>query len=404
MLKFINGDGTECIPADTTAEAWHTLCGQRTVQLIAGKNIQFEDTDTDALMIATSFTDTPEHRYQQYIHSKQLAMAYGNERAGVTDVDYQFTAGYEGAIYAPGGHPYVKTIQTVSAADDGNLSVLSSECVGIDAIASRDQQSIVFCKDGSNCDPCESYVELNAFVWRLYHALNDVAYHLLGFDPTRQYWGTLMSYQGMVARWNTFIWQQSYQFRAVPLRDTLTIELSYTCVRCVETNVKIHAILTLEHAEPAAPAAAGYASAAYWLALYSQGESKRGSFEPVIQQTVEYKNGMTREESGYGSDPIPEGQWTTRYIDITIPEMHQNDYYTKAFVLSLSQQYYKSSAQGSYYLPEPDEVMPEHIMSLKTTWSATDSIEVTKQEDDIRIIALQAYVPASSSSSSGESA
>lgn len=108
MLKFINGDGTECIPADTTAEAWHTLCGQRTVQLIAGKNIQFEDTDTDALMIATSFTDTPEHRYQQYIHSKQLAMAYGNERAGVTDVDYQFTAGYEGAIYAPGGHPYVK--------------------------------------------------------------------------------------------------------------------------------------------------------------------------------------------------------------------------------------------------------------------------------------------------------
>ena len=103
MLKFINGDGTECIPADTTAEAWHTLCGQRTVQLIAGKNIQFEDTDTDALMIATSFTDTPEHRYQQYIHSKQLAMAYGNERAGVTDVDYQFTAGYEGAIYAPKG-------------------------------------------------------------------------------------------------------------------------------------------------------------------------------------------------------------------------------------------------------------------------------------------------------------
>ena len=402
MLRFLNSDGVECVPAGVSADAWHTLCGQRTVQLIAGKNIQL--TEVDVLTISTAFTDTPENRYQQYIHSKQLAMAYGNERAGVTDADYLFINGYEGSIYAPDGNPYVKTIQAVSAPDDGNLSVLSSECVGIDAVASQAQQAIVFCKDGSNCDPCESYVELNAFVWRLYHALNDTAYHLLGFDPTRQYWGTLMSYQGMVARWNTFIWQQSYQFRAVPLRDTLTIELSYTCVRCVETNVKIHAILTLEHAEPAAPAAAGYASAAYWLALYSQGESKRGSFEPVIQQTVEYKNGMTREESGYGSDPIPEGQWTTRYIDITIPEMHQNDYYTKAFVLSLSQQYYKSSAQGSYYLPEPDEVMPEHIMSLKTTWSATDSIEVTKQEDDIRIIALQAYVPASSSSSSGESA
>lgn len=396
MLKFINGDGTECIPADTTAEAWHTLCGQRTVQLIAGKNIQFEDTDTDALMIATSFTDTPEHRYQQYIHSKQLAMAYGNERAGVTDVDYQFTAGYEGAIYAPKGHPYVKTIQTVSAADDGNLSVLSSECVGIDAIASRDQQSIVFCKDGSNCDPCESYVELNAFVWRLYHALNDVAYHLLGFDPTRQYWGTLMSYQGMVARWNTFIWQQSYQFQVVPLRDTLTIELSYACVRCTETNVKIHAVLTLQHAEPAAD---GYVSAAYWLTLYSQGESKRGAFEPKIKQTVAYESGITLEESGYGSDELPLTMWTSRQIDITIDKMHQNDYYTKAFVLSLSQQYYRSNAQESFYLPEPAPEMPEHVLQLDVTWESEEGVTIAKQKSDIRIIALQAYVPATSSSS-----
>lgn len=396
MLKFINGDGTECIPADTTAEAWHTLCGQRTVQLIAGKNIQFEDTNTDALMIATSFTDTPEHRYQQYIHSKQLAMAYGNERAGVTDVDYQFTSGYEGAIYAPGGHPYVKTIQAVPAAGDGNLSVLSSECVGIDAIASRDQQSIVFYKDGSNCDPCESYVELNAFVWRLYHALNDVAYHLLGFDPTRQYWGTLMSYQGMVARWNTFIWQQSYQFQVVPLRDTLTIELSYTCVCCTETNVKIHAVLTLQHAELAAN---GYGSSAYWLALYSQGESKRGTFEPKIKQTVAYKSGITLEESGYGSDEIPLTMWTSRQIDITIDKMHQNDYYAKAFVLSLSQQYYRSNAQESFYLPEPAPEMPEHVLQLDVTWESKEGVTIAKQKSDIRIIALRAYVPATSSSS-----
>lgn len=395
MLRFLNNDGAECIPDDLSSADWHKLCGQRTVQMLAGHNIKIESAD-GTLVVSADFADTPESRYQRYVHNKQLAMAYGNEKAGVTNADYSFEYGYVGTIYAPGGTPYVKTIQSAAAADDGNLAILSSECVGVNV---RDG-NIVIGKDGSNCDPCESYVELNAFIWRLYHALNDTAYHLLGFDPTRKYWGTLMSYQGTVARWNTFIWQQCYQFRAIPLRDTLTIELSYTCLQCVETNINIHAVLTLDQTQPAGPE---YVSSSYWLALYAQGDSKRGSFNPTIKQTVAYDS-MTLTESGYGSDPIP-AQWRSRTIDITIPEMHQNDYYTKSFVLSLSQQYYREGASTYFYLPEPSENMETHTLNLKVDWiSDTQKAGITKQDNDIHILALKAYSFEPVSSSSGASA
>lgn len=396
MIRFIDKAGIELVPTGMSADNWHTLCNKRTVQLFAGSNVLLEEND-NALVITASFSDTAENRYQQYINSKRLAMAYGNAQIGITNANYYFDRGYAGAIYAPDDHPFLKTLQAVGPATDGNISVVSSECVGLDAVKSQEQGAIVFCKDGSNCDPCESYVELNAFVWRLYHAFNDAIYRLIGFDPEKQYWSTIMSYQGMVARWNNVMWNSIYQSTCTPLRDTVTIRIGYNCVQCTASNVHIRTTLTLLSAFT--PEGRDINSAAE-LVIYKQGVGQRGSFTAT---TVIQSLGGTagdHEESGNGNERLL-GSWVSKQIDVTIPAMKQNDSYLATFTLSRSLYAFMES---DLMLPASDMDMPTHTLQLTTTWEVDGASAISRTTDPFQIYALDLPEETEESSSSSAGA
>ena len=425
MIRFYNGandftQGKSVIPVGMTEEQWDELCSTQFVRLQAGDNTGL-DAEGRAITLSAAFGSSAEDRYSAYVETKMRAMQYGNEAAGVhSTVDYDFTLGFEGKIYRNGSSsetapPYLQSVQQTPPTSTGELFLLSGDTVGIDieqpSIDNAPYVSIQL--DGQMCDTCELYREFNAYAWRLYHAVNEQAHRLFKYDPAHRYWGALLSYQALVAKWNHSVWLNSYLVNVTTLREAMAFEMGYTCTACSIGQMTITAVIRLidgfipyNYSHPSSEE----------LLMYKMGTSQVADQSVKDATTVTITRFFPEDsgidpmvDNGYGNESInlTRPAWTEYEVKVVIPSMKQGDSYRGVF--SLARGMYANSMRNippaSKY---PDGNMPTHTLSLTITWQeTTESGETTdplqRVIPEIKILALDNPPASSGSSAASES-
>lgn len=394
MLKFYANtqdamQDKPIVPTGYTEAQWDSLCLHQMLRIQNGNTLRIETGDRE-LTLSSSFGLSPDDRYNNYINTKQLAMAYGNTYAGVesSSVDYYFEKGYEGAVYkGTGNHPYLQTLQQMGPGEAGELSLLSSRCVGIDITADK----VTMVLDGQLCDSCEIYLELNAYAWCLYHYVNLQAHRLFDYDPANRYWGLLMSYQALVAKWNNTVWKSIYRLNTETVRETLTFELGYSCTKCTSGKMTIKAVIEL--IDGFVPYGYSYPSTNE-LVIYRMGERQIAS-DTVKENTVVTirrlfsASGTGITDSGTGNEAlnINGPSWVRYEVTVEIPSMKQRDSYIGVF--SLARSMYSRSMRN---IPRadlyPDGDLPTHTMNLTVSWAEEGGETLTRKQEGIKVLAL----------------
>ena len=426
MIRFYNGandfiQGKRVIPSvGMTEEQWDDLCSTQFLRLQGGDNTGLE-TSERTITISAEFGSSAEDRYNAYVETKMRAMQYGNDAAGVSNTtDYHFALGFEGKIYRNGSAsetapPYLQSVQQTPPTSTGELFLLSSDTVGIDierqSIDAAPYVSIQL--EGQMCDTCGLYREFNAYAWRLYHAVNEQAHRLFKYDPAHHYWGALMSYQALVAKWNHSVWLNSYLVNVTTLREGMAFEMGYTCTACSIGQMTITAVIRL--VDGFIPYGYSHPSSEELL-MYKMGTSQ------VADQSVKDATTVTITrffpegsgigpmiDNGYGNETINLSRpaWTEYEVTVVIPSMKQGDSYRGVF--SLARGMYANSVRNippaSKY---PDGNMPTHTLSLTITWQETNEsgsspAPLQRVIPEIKILALDNPPASSSSSASSES-
>lgn len=409
MIRFYaNTDAftnnTQLLPANYTEAQWDALCRKQFVRVKAGDNADIE-ADTRALTVSSNFSTTAEDRYNTYMNTKLAAMTYGNAAAGAPTDDYNFEKGYDGTIYrSTNGAPYLQTIQHNQPTSYGEMALLSSACVGIDISAN----TVTMTVDGTLCDTCELYTEFNAYAWCLYHFINLQAHRIFDYDPDNRFWGLLMSYQALVAKWNNTVWKNTYRFNFETIREALTLEIGYSCTKCSMGQVTITAVITLE--DGFIPDGYSYPSTNELL-MYKMGETQVATDQVKEATTVTIKRYYDADtdavvDSGTGNEVINAyaPSWTKYEVIIVIPSMRQKDNYVGIF--SLARGMYANTLRNIPRADQyPDGDLPVHIMNMTVTWDEGTGETLTKTENGIKILALDNIpddlIESSASSESG---
>lgn len=391
MISFYNNtldflDDKEVRPFNTTQHTWDTIRRSQMLRLTGGGNPVISG-DTDGLTFTANFTVTADSRYEAYFATKQLAMMLGNTAAGVKDVAYSFT-GYDKLLYRGGGtQPYLQSIQNTLPTSTGALQVLSSPCVGIET--DLNASTITATIDGVLCDACERYLELNAFGWRLYHAVNELAHRLYDFNPSSAYWGTWPSYQALVTVWNNTVWKKNYRTKVGSMREALTLEVGYNCTQCELPGMVLR--VRIDVVSGFIPSGATHSSINELL-LYQMGTSQVASDSVKEATTVvitKYKGSTGTIESGVGNERVADTDtpWTSYEAVITIPSMKQQDSIVVQFALSRAM-YSKSSRNIPRADQYPSGILPTHTLNVTTTWTPVGGEAMSKTESGVKILAL----------------
>lgn len=426
MIRFYNSandfmQGNRVIPSvGMTEEQWDNLCSTQFIRLQGGDNTGLEASER-TITISAAFGSSAEDRYNAYVETKMRAMQYGNDAAGVSGaVGYDFALGFEGKIYRNGSSsdtapPYLQSVQQTPPTSTSELFLLSGDTVGIDIEQpSTDAAPYVSIQlDGQMCDTCELYREFNAYAWRLYHAVNEQAHRLFKYDPAHHYWGALLSYQALVAKWNHTVWRNSYLVNVTTLREAMAFEMGYTCTACEIGQMTITAVIDLidgfipyNYSHPSSEE----------LLMYKMGTSQ------VADQAVKDATTVTitrffpdgsgigpMVDGGYGNETINLSRpaWTKYEVKVVIPSMKQGDSYRGVF--SLARGMYANSVRNippaSKY---PDGDMPTHTLKLTISWQESTETGVTKPPlqkiiPEIKILALDNPPSSGGSSASSES-
>lgn len=409
MIRFYaNTDAftnnTQLLPANYTEAQWDALCRKQFVRVKAGANADIA-ADTRALTVSSNFSTTAEDRYNTYMNTKLAAMTYGNAAVGAPTDDYNFEKGYDGAVYrGANGDPYLQTIQHKQPTSYGEIALLSSECVGIDISGN----TITLNVDGALCDTCELYTEFNAYAWCLYHFINLQAHRIFDYDPDNRFWGLLVSYQALVAKWNNTVWKNTYRFNAETIREALTFEIGYSCTKCSMGEVTITAVVTLE--DGFIPDGYSYPSTNELL-MYKMGETQIASDQVKEATTVTIRRYYDSDtdyvtDSGTGNEVVNAyaPSWTKYEVTVVIPSMRQKDSYVGIF--SIARGMYADTLRNIPRADQyPDGELPMHTLNMSITWNEENTNILTKTENGIKILALDNIpddlIESSASSESG---
>ena len=313
--------------------------------------------------------------YSTVINKKQLAIFTGGSGLVGRQGAYSFAQGIAAYTKSSSGHIYLRTFQKSSPDTDGNMQLLPGKT--LDVIPTDAHKVVVSRLDTEIPRTTKTVLrELNIFVWYLYHALNSTVYRLLEYSPytccrpmftTSRLWGTIPSYQALIARW-----KRGFTLNINKSRETLTFSLGYTAADCDVPFVRITAVLTKQTA--ASPDTTGF------LTLYSQGVSTDLNATPV--RTIVKSDGVSSISlSGNGSDDWSAQQkaWTTITTTLTISNMSQGNYYTEAFSLAVA-----LNESTTLFYDQTGSAVNTYLLTV--SWEVSDSTGESKTYTETRTV------------------
>lgn len=224
---------------------------------------------------------------------------------GPDNSDYYFDEGIDKYISDASGNKFVISVNHVRPNSDRDLIILSSPCVGIysDTLIPN---TVIINDTCKSCIPCEDYAELIAYTWVLYHAVNYILHEIFSFIPEQGVFGTFLSYQAFLAKWNHFVWSDSY-IQDIGLEGISTsLMVGFKSAACNNNITEIRSKIRIinsrsEHIEAnASETWDGYLQLVYNGTLTNLPNSTDASW--IITRNC--SNGSSVQESGLGTEIV----------------------------------------------------------------------------------------------------